>query len=163
MVVVGLAILAFVSNLDKDQKTMQTDVVVQIAKQSSEKIFKTLKIGEATLNIEVVDTNAKRTEGLSGKEARQNDPIGLGLGENEGMLFVFDTEGYYGFWMKDMKFPIDMAWFDKDKKIIHIENALSPETYPKVFSPSASSLYVLEVQAGFLGKNNIKIGDLVAF
>lgn len=115
---------------------------------------KILKIGGITLNIEVANTDAERVQGLSGRS---------GLSENGGMLFVFDNEGYYGFWMKDMNFPIDMAWLDKNKQIINIESNISPATYPQVFNPPAPSLYVLEVSAGFLSKNNIKIGDFVAF
>lgn len=127
--------------------------------KNTEKATKILKIGEMTLNIEVADTDAKRTQGLSGK---------VGLGENEGMLFVFEKEGNYGFWMKDMNFPIDIAWLDKDKKIIYVEKNVSPETYPKVFyaikdDVAILSLFVLETSAGFLAKNNIKIGDFVAF
>ena len=125
-----------------------------LKKNQEIKMPTTLKIGETTLNIEVANTDAERMQGLSGRN---------GLEENEGLLFVFDNEGYYGFWMKDMKFPIDMVWLDKNKQIIYIENNVSPATYPQVFNPPTPSLYVLEVSAGFLSKNNIKIGDFVAF
>ena len=115
---------------------------------------KTLKIGQITLNIEVADTDVEKEKGLSGRE---------GLAENEGMLFIFDKEGYYGFWMKDMKFAVDIAWLDKNKKIIYIESDVKPETYPKIFNSPELSLFVLEIPAGFLVKNNIKISDQVAF
>ncbi len=139
MVAIGLAVLAF---------------AVNYIEKSQQKTINTLKIGGVTINIMVANTDAERMQGLSGKDD---------LAENEGMLFVFDNEGYYGFWMKDMNFPIDMAWLDKNKKIIHVESNVSPATYPQVFNPPAPSLYVLETSAGFLGKNNIKIGDIVAF
>ena len=119
-----------------------------------EKSQKTLKIGPITLNIEVADTEAKRMKGLSGKEE---------LKENEGILFVFDREGYYGFWMKNMNFPIDIAWLDKSKKIIHIEKNVLPESYPKVFNSLVPSLYVLETKANFFEKSEIKIGDVAEF
>lgn len=129
---------------------------------------KMMKIGGIILNIEVADTDTERIQGLSSREARQNDPIGLGLGKNEGLLFVFEKEGYYGIWMKDMNFPIDIAWLNKDKKITHIEKNVSPETYPKVFyalkeNNPILNLYVLEVNAGFFEKSKIKIGDLAEF
>lgn len=113
-----------------------------------------LKVGNATLNIEIAKTDAERTQGLSGKKE---------LAQDAGMLFVFEKKGYYGFWMKDMNFLIDIAWLDENKKIIHIENAVGPETYPKVFNSASPSLYVLETASGFLEQNNIKIGDSVAF
>ncbi len=120
---------------------------------------KTMKIGEIVLNIKAAVTNAERERGLSGKE---------GLAENEGMLFVFEKEGYYGIWMKDMNFPIDIAWLDKDKKITYIEKNVSPETYPEVFYALKEdnpilNLYVLETNTGFFEKSKIKIGDLAEF
>jgi uncharacterized protein len=67
---------------------------------------------------------------------------------------VFDREGYQGFWMKEMNFPIDIVWLNKDKKIVHIEHNVSPDTYPKIFNPNnefnnEKSLYVLETNANF--------------
>jgi uncharacterized protein len=115
---------------------------------------KTLNINGITLNIEVANADAEKTKGLSGKS---------GLADNEGMLFVFEKEGNHGFWMKDMNFPIDIAWLNKNKLIIHIEKDVLPETYPKVFSPSAPSLYVLEAKANFFENNKIKIGDAAEF
>ena len=117
-------------------------------------VYQSLRIGGTTLNIKVADDDTERIQGLSGRES---------LEENEGLLFVFDKQGYYGIWMKDMNFPIDIVWLDQNKKIIHIESAVGPETYPKIFNPPNLSLYVLETPSGFLAKNNIKIGDLVAF
>ena len=114
----------------------------------------TFKIGETIMRVGIANTDEERLKGLSGKES---------LKEGEGLLFIFETEGLYGFWMKDMKFAIDIAWIDKDNKIIYIENDVRPETYPKVFQPLLQSLYVLEAPSGFLSKNNIKIGDFVAF
>lgn len=38
------------------------------------------------------------------------------LKENEGMLFVLNSSSRGGFWMKDMKFPIDVIWLNENKK-----------------------------------------------
>lgn len=113
-----------------------------------------LRIASTTLNIGIADTNTERAQGLSGR---------VSLGENEGLLFVFEKEGGYGFWMKDMNIPIDIAWLDKDKAIIHIENAVSPATYPQVFYPPSPSLYVLEANSDFFHAHDIKIGDKADF
>lgn len=121
--------------------------------------YKIMKIGEKAINIQVLDTEEERMKGLSGR------PI---LEENLGFLFIFDKEDYHGIWMKDMNFPIDIAWLDKDKKIIHIEKNVSPDTYPKVFYSFrdgvwTESLYVLETNANFFENSKIKIGDLTEF
>lgn len=118
------------------------------------KKVKQIKIGETVINVEVADTDEERVQGLSGREK---------LEEETGLLFVFEKEGNYGIWMKDMKFAIDIVWLDQNKKIVHIEEKVLPDSFPKVFNSSLPSLFVLETNVGFLRKNNIKIGDLVAF
>lgn len=116
--------------------------------------LKTLSIGETVINVEIVDTESLRMQGLSGRTH---------LDQNTGMLFIFEKAGDHGFWMKDMNFAIDIAWLDENKKIAHIESEVAPETYPKIFRSPGPSLYVLEVPSGFLAENNVQIGDQVAF
>lgn len=77
----------------------------------------------------------------------------------ESMLFVFNEKGLYSFWMRNMKFPIDIIWLDENKKIVSIKHNADPIDYPQTYSPEKDSLYVLETVAGFTGKNNILIGD----
>ena len=79
------------------------------------------------------------------------------------MLFVFDRDGNYGFWMKDMKFPIDIIFADAQKKIIMIYHNVQPDSYPKVFYPNAPARYVLETPAGFADLNKINIGVQMKF
>ena len=109
----------------------------------------TVKIGDKEIKVEIADTEALRERGLSGRRS---------LKEGTGMLFVFDTPEKYGFWMKDMKFSIDMLWFD-EKSLIWMERAVSPETYPQVLYPHSPAKYVLEVPAGFSAKENINMSD----
>ena len=61
-----------------------------------------------SLRLEVADTDASRTLGLSGRDS---------LDSGAGMLFTFDAPGIYPFWMKDMKFPLDMVWIDSGKVV----------------------------------------------
>jgi hypothetical protein len=87
-----------------------------------------------------------------------------GLGENEGMLFTFDEEGIYSFWMKNMKFPIDIIWLDKDFKVVHIEENVQPCTtnYCPTYKSNLPAKYVLEVGAHFSSSHSLNVGD-VAF
>ncbi len=116
--------------------------------------FEPLSIGQSTVNVEIANTEAKRTLGLGNRST---------LLENNGMLFVFDKPGTYGFWMKDTNFPLDFIWIDENKKIIDITNDVLPETYPKVFYSSSPVLYVLEVGGGWAESHGIKIGAEVGF
>lgn len=116
--------------------------------------FSKIKIGDTLLDLEIADTQEKRIKGLSDRD---------NLRENTGLLFIFEKEGMHGIWMKNMNFPIDIAWLDKEKRIVHIEGNISPETYPKIFTSDKPSLYVLETESDFFSKNKIEIGHLVDF
>lgn len=106
---------------------------------------------------DVSATNEQRTKGLSVKDA---------LAEDEAMLFVFDNEGEHTFWMKNMKFPIDIVWIDSDKTVVHIEHNLQPcssEILCPIYKPNDDSLYVLETVGGFTQKHDIVKGTRVEF
>lgn len=113
---------------------------------------KTIKIGGTIFEAEILDTDEKRVRGLSGRESLEQEKV---------MLFVFKEESYPGIWMKEMAFPIDIAWADKNGAIVHIERNVSPKTFPKVFFPSAKSLYVLEANAGFFESHGLSVGASV--
>ncbi len=111
---------------------------------------KTLVIGSTHINVAIMNTPEKRTQGLSGKSH---------LDQDEGMFFMFDDIDSHNFWMKDMNFSIDIIWFNEYSEVIYIVESLGPETYPATFAPSTKSKYVLEVPAGFVKREGIKLGD----
>ncbi len=116
-----------------------------------------VKIKDLIVYVDLAKTPEQQAKGLSIKNT---------LNENEGMLFIFDTPKEYSFWMKDMKFPIDIIWISSDNKIVHIEKNLQPCTFflfCTSYSPNANSKYVLEVPSNYTAKNNIVIGDRVDF
>lgn len=113
-----------------------------------------LHLPNKEISLIVVSTSETRTKGLSGMES---------LPENTAMLFSFNEPDRYGIWMKDMKFSIDILWLDEKGKIIHIENDISPDTYPKVFTPLEISSYVLEANVGFAKENDLKVGKTLNF
>ena len=102
------------------------------------------------LSIIIADTPTERVKGLSGRKS---------LAENQIMLFIFDYPDYK-IWMEDMKFPIDIIWLDENKKITHVEENISPETFPETFFPPEKSLYIIEANAGFARKNDLQVGNV---
>jgi uncharacterized protein len=115
-----------------------------------------LQVGNTKVNVEIASSVLEKAEGLSGRE---------NLSENSGMLFVFNTKTKPGFWMIDMKFPLDMIWISNGKVVSISENAepepgKSPGQLKKYF-PTEPIDYVLEVNGGFSRKNNIRVGDSV--
>jgi uncharacterized membrane protein (UPF0127 family) len=106
---------------------------------------------------DIAATDEQRTKGLSVKDR---------LDENEAMLFVFDYEAQHTFWMKNMKFPIDIIWINSDKTVVYIEHNVEPcssEIFCPVFRPDHDSLYVLETVGGFAERHDIVKGTMVEF
>jgi uncharacterized protein len=114
----------------------------------------TVELNGKIFHVDVADTKALLEKGLSGRKF---------IATNQGMLFVFQAPGTYGFWMKDMNFPIDILWLDGDYKIVHMEKYVHQGTYPKVFSPPVPARYVLELFEGQADVVKAKIGDVVKF
>lgn len=88
------------------------------------------------------------------------------LAAGKAMVFIFEKPDYYRFWMKDMKFPIDLI-FIKDNKITTIYENLpipksSKDSLP-IYSPSQPIDKTLEINAGLVKKLNFKVGDIVEF
>jgi len=128
--------------------------------KSLEKSFEKtkIKINNKEINSYVVDNPITRAKGLS---------IFNSLNENEGMIFLFSdksTPKKIGIWMQGMKFDIDIIWI-RNNKIVHIEkNAPYPRNLiVKSYYPEELADAVLEVNSGFVDKNNIKINDYVDY
>lgn len=110
-------------------------------------------LGGTTVQLELATTSAARSRGLGGRD---------GLAPDTGMLFVFERDGMYAFWMKDMRFAIDILWLDAAGRVITIQNSVSPDTYPASFVPDAPARFVLELPAGFALVHGIAVGAVVA-
>ncbi|MBI2639643.1 MAG: DUF192 domain-containing protein [Candidatus Sungbacteria bacterium] len=114
-----------------------------------------ISIREALLRVGVASTPILRARGLSGRDS---------LARDAGMLFTFDKPGFYSFWMKDMRFPIDIIWL-RDKKIVYIAKNVSPpgtgvpDSKLKVYSPPVEADMVLEVNAGIADRFHIEVND----
>ena len=113
-------------------------------------------IAGAILTVELATTLPAQEKGLSGLPS---------LPSNEGMLFVFDHEDYWAFWMINMKFPLDIIWFNSAREVVWTEPDLQPcRQYDcPVIMPDVESMYVLEVNAGFIAAHHIMLGATFSF
>lgn len=124
--------------------------------QDKSKLFIQSKNSTILVYVEIVNDPRERSQGLMFRE---------NLEWNKGMLFVFDEEKILSFWMKNTLIPLDMLFIDEKLRIIDIKENVSPcKENPCPSYPSKQpAKYVLEVNAGFALKNNIKIEDMVSF
>ena len=122
-------------------------------RHSSSEAGPTATIGDVSFSLEVADTDAKRERGLGYRET---------LCERCGMLFLFDRPDRYGFWMKGMRFPLDILWI-REGAVVFLERNLDPNDQTRVFVPSAEADRVLELNAGMADRFGIREGSFISF
>ena len=124
---------------------------------SSVSAKKEISIGNTKISVDVADSEEEKRKGLGERES---------LEEKEGMLFVYPekTSGVL-FWMKDMRFPIDIIWINENEivkidKNVEVQTGVTDDKLKRYY-PETAIDFVLEVNAGFSDKNGIKVGDEV--
>ncbi len=126
-------------------------VIVPIAR--SQTLLKIpLYIGQKEIRVEVAKTPEERSHGLMDRKY---------LGKDEGMLFIFETEDYHGFWMKNTFIPLSIAFMEKNGRIVWITD-MKPLTLDSHVPPQPI-LYALEMNKGWFSSHAIKVGDVVRF
>ena len=113
----------------------------------------TVIVGGVPIEVQVADTPERRARGLMFQDALPYD---------EGMLFVHDRPGSHSMWMPNMRFALDMMWFDAAGRVVHIELGVPPcgadvsstGRCPS-YGPAGGALYVLEATAGFVDMHGI--------
>lgn len=125
-----------------------------VGSSASDITTNTLRVGDFVLPIEVAQTPEARAQGFSGRE----EPL-----SGHGMLFIFDRPDFYGFWMKEMKFALDIIWIDENWQVLGVERGVLPESFPKSFYPPSPAKYALELRAGDANYFNIDVGTKLYF
>ncbi len=114
------------------------------------------QVGDKKIKLILAKSDKDRMKGLSG---RNNLP------QDQGMLFIFEKKGDYGFWMRDMKFNIDIIFIDDNIVINIVENASPSGQAPNltVYYPDSPVNRVLELNAGGAKTYSIKEGTKINF
>ncbi|HVS78959.1 MAG TPA: DUF192 domain-containing protein [Candidatus Saccharimonadales bacterium] len=115
---------------------------------------KVVKTGNQRIDAEVAYTPTQMQEGLGGRQCIASD---------QGMLFEFSQPGRYDFWMKDMRFSIDMVWINSAKQVVYIQPDVSPATYPQTFVSVRPAQYVLELKASRAAQLGLHNGSRLNF
>ncbi len=118
----------------------------------------TITVGTKKILVEIAETEQQHAYGLMFRKK---------LGLNEGMLFVFKDEEIRSFWMKNTLINLSIGYFDKNKKLIDIQEMKAMTSLIEKETPSYPSKgpaqYALEMSEGWFKKNKILIGDRFSF
>ncbi len=123
---------------------------VTIHKESGPRHDRASKKTEETFLVEVVKDREGLKKGLSEREF---------MPEDHGMLFVIDSSQEHAFWMKGMRFPLDIIFLGENMHIIEILEDLQPCGNCPVYFPKGRPSYALEINAGLAKKLGLAIGD----
>lgn len=111
-----------------------------------------VRLGGEWFSVELATTPEKQQLGLMYREQMDDD---------HGMLFVFPSENFRSFWMKNTRISLDIFYFDNELKLVSVSENTPPcrsESCPSY--PSAGpARYVLELNAGKAAQLGVKPGD----
>ena len=111
-----------------------------------------LRVGGIEIQVEIADDADERQQGLMYRESLQ---------ENQGMLFVYPEQRTLGFWMKNTLIPLDIAYIDREGRIVDIQQ-MEPQT-TETHDSAAPAMYALEMNQGWFEANGIRVGDVIEF
>src|SRR4030042_3095985 len=106
------------------------------AVQKTEEI-NSVEINGKTFSVEIADDEKERARGLGERSSLCGDCA---------MLFVFPQKGKYSFWMKDMKFPLDIIWIN-DGRVVYLARDIQPDS-KEIISPDVTADRVIEINSG---------------
>ncbi len=121
----------------------------------AEKTFakKKIQVGSEVLEVEVAQTPQQHAQGLMFRPR---------LGENEGMLFIFQGEETRSFWMKNTLIDLSIGFFDRNGTLVDVQEMKSgkgiPDSALKSYLSVKPAKYALEMNTGWFDKKKIKIG-----
>ena len=107
---------------------------------------------DSCFQVELALTAEQQARGLMFRQALDSD---------EGMLFIFPQDGIYPFWMKNTLIPLDIIWMDSNRTVVFIgkdEQPCGPEECTSI-NPEVPARYVLELNAGAVGRIGLEAGD----
>ncbi len=106
--------------------------------------------------VELAKTMEEKTSGLMFRKE---------LAQNRGMLFIYNQEGYYSIWMKNTLIPLDIIWLNQNREVVFLVKDAPPtqgDNFAR-FEPDKPARYILEINAGWIYKMNLKVGDRLSF
>ena len=91
------------------------------------------------------------------------------LAADHGMLFVHGGDNHFPYFTYQYKIPIDILWLDHDERIVEIVPNVRPcppgtaASACPAYGGHENARYVLQVNAGFAAKNDLKVGERLDF
>ncbi len=112
-----------------------------------------IEIASQRVAVELAETPEERAKGLGDRDR---------LPWDTGMYFVYDRPAFYSFWMKGMRFSIDIIWIRKGRIVdVHRDVPFEEGGNGPTVRPREAIDAVLEVPAGYSAASGWRIGSRV--
>jgi uncharacterized protein len=109
--------------------------------------------GPVLIHLLVADTPARRRYGLMGRSS---------LPEAQGMAFIFFQNSRASFYMRDIRIPLSIAFFDVNGQILSIMNtAPCDHGACRPYNPGVAYRGALEVNRGAFTRWGVSVGDTI--
>lgn len=108
-------------------------------------------------SVELAVDDAQRARGLMFRDA---------MAQDHGMLFIHEVQEPQAYWMKNTKIPLDILYFDNDRKLVAQQRNVPPCTLGDAcpaYPSKAPARYVLELNAGQADQLKLQNGAVLVF
>ncbi len=115
----------------------------------------TVLIGGEQFRVELAISDSERRQGLMDREQ---------LPPGTGMLFIYERPQPVRFWNKDVRFPIDILYFDENSTLLRTDTHVPPCPHGDcpLYRTEEPVKYVLELPAGTTDRLGLHPGEQLA-
>lgn len=153
-ILIAVALVAAVACSSTSNRAPSTPTVEPVAFATTE-----VRVGGRALRVAVASTAVQSERGLGYRDS---------LPADEGMIFDLHNTVVPQFWMKGMRFALDLVWIDDTQKVVSVTKDVPPEpgvtdAALKRYAPQTAVRYVIEVNAGAADRLGLTPGAQLAF
>ncbi|VFJ14020.1 DUF192 domain-containing protein [Candidatus Nitrosocosmicus franklandus] len=112
----------------------------------------TIKIDDELLTVEIADTDFDRKRWLTFRDEK--------LSPDSGLLLIYDKPDLYAMWLLNIRFPIDLMWFDQEGDLVYLKKNAQPcetilDSSECTFKNTNPAKFILAGASGFIQYHNI--------
>ena len=112
----------------------------------------TIAINNHSISTEIAETPAERQRWLTFR----SDELPL----NSSLLLVYDKPDLHSLWLLNIRFNLDLIWFDGDGNIVYIKQGVMPckntlDASQCTYKNTIPAKYIIAATSGFINYHNI--------
>ena len=140
------------NNKDKKEESIETDPIT-FTKEAELYFIKASGDTIQKLDIELAESDYEHQTGLMYRESME---------ENQGMLFIYDTERVRSFYMKNTYIPLDIIYYEADSSLVSIQKTATPRDETSLPSEGPAQ-FILEINGGLSDEWGLEEDDKMSY